>query len=437
MCGRPSGRTVVIQYSWASSSTRRPVAPRGRRRALVAVAGVQLGLRVLHDHRHVLSVDGLGVWTGGPGRSHRRRRGPSLGGDDDRPGSIDGRRSGTPEAHRDELPDDLDAAGLRRAVPVPGQLPPAHPRRSSTWSSPPSASASGSPATTRRRSSTTGGCGPPALLTVVAVVLDHVGLADARRREGGPGQGPAGRRLPGRPRLGPAGLARAAQPADVAGAVLLGRGPARAPRPRARRRRRRRGRRAHGRGQPRALVGGPARRRRSDPRPASGRRPRRTESPGDDVGARRVSRRSASAAAAIRRSTAPASSASRRSVVQRGVVPARRPVGLDGARPRRRRRPPTPSGAGGGGDVALQLGDEAAERRRVGVADRLALAAGERPERDGEVGGRRGAHGHEPATAHARPRARAVASTGCSTASSARRSTRRSSRSATACVAPG
>ena len=66
-----------------------------------------------------------------------------------------------------------------------------------------------------------------ALLTVVGVYLVHVGMADARRREGGAGQGPAGGRLPRRPRLGPAGAGGAAQPADVAGAVLLDRGSAR------------------------------------------------------------------------------------------------------------------------------------------------------------------------------------------------------------------
>ena len=54
----------------------------------------------------------------------------------------------------------------------------------------------------------------------------------ARRR-------PAGRRLPGRARLGPAGVARPAQPADLAGAGLLDRGSAAAAWPGARRRRRR------------------------------------------------------------------------------------------------------------------------------------------------------------------------------------------------------
>ena len=128
--------------------------------------------------------------------------------------------------HRDELPDDLERRRLRRPVPVPGQLPPPHPgdhlpghrRRCACWP--------GRCGTTPRRSSTAGFVWAAVLLTVVAIYLVHLGLADARRREGGAGQGPAGGRVPRRPRLGPAGLAGHPQPADVAGAVLLDRGSA-------------------------------------------------------------------------------------------------------------------------------------------------------------------------------------------------------------------
>ncbi len=63
------------------------------------------------------------------------------------------------------------------------------------------------------------------LLGAFGAVLPDERLADAHRREGGAGTGATGRRLPGRPRLGPAGVARRAVPTDLAGALLLGREP--------------------------------------------------------------------------------------------------------------------------------------------------------------------------------------------------------------------
>ena len=78
------------------------------------------------------------------------------------------------------------------------------------------------------------------LLTAAAVDLDHVRVADARRRDRGARGGAGRRRVRDRPRLGATGLAWTAQPPDVARALLLRRGPARAAGAGARRRDRRR-----------------------------------------------------------------------------------------------------------------------------------------------------------------------------------------------------
>ena len=144
--------------------------------------------------------------------------------------------------------------GYVGAVPVPRQLPAAHPRRASTWSSPRCASLLWlARATTRAVRQRRVRCGRRWSLTVAAVISITSGWRMHVDETRGAGRRPAGRRLPGRPRVGAAGVARAAQPADVARAVLLDRGPPDAARAGARRRRRRHGGRSARRGQPGAL----------------------------------------------------------------------------------------------------------------------------------------------------------------------------------------
>ena len=80
----------------------------------------------------------LAVTLGAPGRHAPERRGLTAS-TAQRPGVMLGRPSAVAVAgeHRDELPDDLDAAGYVGPVPVPGQLAAARSRRCSTSSSPP------------------------------------------------------------------------------------------------------------------------------------------------------------------------------------------------------------------------------------------------------------------------------------------------------------
>ena len=100
----------------------------------------------------------------------------------------------------------------------------------------------------------------------------------------------------------------------------------------------------------------------------------------------------ASAAAARRRRVAPASSASRRRASSvgsshasagRASMAAAMASESGGRADRRRRRV----------DVALQLGDELAERSRIGVADGLATAPGQGAEGHGQVVWCRATHG--------------------------------------------
>ena len=111
-----------------------------------------------------------------------------------------------------------------------------------------------SPWTTTRRSSTTGWLWAAVMLAVVGVISITSGWRMHVDEKRSAGRRPAGGRLPGRSRVGAAGVARPAQPPDVARAVLLGRGSARAARARARRRRRRARGRAPRRGQPRGVA---------------------------------------------------------------------------------------------------------------------------------------------------------------------------------------
>src|SRR5690606_7174935 len=176
-------------------------------------------------------------------RDRRRRR---------RAGRRDRLRAAARRGHRRRAARGPRRRRLRRALPVPQQQPPPGARLPlpGVRRGLPDAVAAGRRLALRQPGLRAGGgpAGGDGRLPA------RERLGPRRRRAGRAGRGRARRRVPGRARVGADGLARAAQPADVAHPRLLRREPAGETGPGAGRRRRRARRRALRRGQPRGLV---------------------------------------------------------------------------------------------------------------------------------------------------------------------------------------